>query len=79
MKKTLSTGDVVVISLTVIFFVAALFLKGFTKDLLLEIGVLLVSIKLIMFNYKQTMFDTDVVQRLDALQKDVTELKGRTR
>ena len=55
MKKLFDTGNLIVIVLTVILFVAAPFLKGIAKDLLLEAGVLLVSIKLIMFNYKQSL------------------------
>ena len=63
MKKLFDTGNLVVIALTVILFLAALFLKGLTKDLLLEAGVLLVSIKLIMFNYKQSLFDKEIPPR----------------
>lgn len=75
MKKLFDTGNLLIIILTFILFVAALFLKGITKDLLLEAGVLLVSIKLIMFNYKQSLFDKDVIRRLDEIQKDLSEMK----
>lgn len=51
MRNQFDMGNLLVIALTFILFVAALFLKGITKDLLLEAGVLLVSIKLILFNY----------------------------
>lgn len=75
MKKLLDVGNLFVIILTALLFVAALFLKGITKDLLLEAGVLLVSIKLITFNYKQSLFDKEVLRRLDEIQKDLTERK----
>ena len=75
MKKIIDTGNIFVIFLTLILFVAALFLKGITKDLLLEAGVLLVSIKLIMFNYKQSLFDKEVISRLDDIQKNLSEMK----
>ncbi len=42
----------VVIGLTLVLFVTALFAKGFTHDLLLEAGVFLVSVKLILMGYK---------------------------
>ena len=75
MKNLFDTGNLIVIVLTVILFAAALFLKGITKDLLLEAGVLLVSIKLIMFNYKQSLFDKEVLRRFDDIQKNLSELK----
>ncbi len=75
MKKLLSTGNLLVIGLTIVLFVAALFVKGITKDLLLEAGVLLVSIKLILFNYKQSLFDKEVLQRLEEIQKSLSNPK----
>ena len=75
MKNLFGFGNIVVIVLTVILFVTALFVKGITKDLLLETGVLLVSIKLILFNFKQAEFDKDVLRRLDEIQKNLIELK----
>jgi hypothetical protein len=41
--------------LTLALFVAALFAKGFTHDLLLEAGVFLVSVKLILVAYKNSV------------------------
>jgi hypothetical protein len=52
----------------VAFFVTALFVKGFTHDLLLEAGVLLVSIKLIMMAYKNKANYCDI-------KKDLAEIK----
>ncbi len=75
MKKLLDTGNLIVVLLTIILFILALFLKGFSKDLLLEIGVLLVSIKLIFFANKQSLFDKEVMQRFDEIKKDISELK----
>lgn len=75
MKKFINTGNLIVIVLTILLFIIALFVKGFTKDLLLEIGVLLVSIKLIIFNYKQSLFDKEVLRRLDSIQKVILKLK----
>lgn len=56
MKKYFDTTSILVIVITSILFVAALFTKGFTHDLLLEAGVLLVSVKLIMMAYKTSVY-----------------------
>ena len=45
-------GSLIVIVITFVLFVAALFTKGFTHDLLLEAGVFLISVKLILMVYK---------------------------
>jgi hypothetical protein len=44
--------SIVVIVLTLVLFVIALFVNGFTHDLLQECGVFLVSVKLIMMSHK---------------------------
>ena len=44
-------ANLVVITLTFILFTLALFVKGFTHDLLIEIAVFLVSVKLIIMTY----------------------------
>lgn len=51
-RKHFDTGSLIVIIVTFVLFVTALFTKGFTHDLLLEAGVFLVSLKLIMMSYK---------------------------
>jgi hypothetical protein len=40
--------SVVVIALTLVLFVVSVFVKGFTHELLLDVGVFLVSMKLIL-------------------------------
>ncbi len=49
-------------------FTAALFLKGFTHDLLLEAGVFLVSVKLIRMSFKNSVF-------INGLNKELQEIK----
>ena len=55
MKKHFDSGTILVIILTGLLFIVALFVKGFTHELLLEAGVLLVSIKLIMMAYRNSL------------------------
>lgn len=68
MIKYFDTGTIVVILITVLLFVVAVFQKGLTKDILLEAGVLLVSVKLILMAYKTG------IQYLD-VKKDLEEIK----
>ena len=55
----------VVIALTLVLFLAAIFVKGFTHDLLLEAGVFLVSVKLILMAQKNTLSAKLTGQRLE--------------
>ena len=70
MKKLMQYFDIwsiVVIGLTIILFVAALFTKGMTHDLLLEAGVLLVSVKLILMAYRNSVTADTIHQKLDKI------------
>ena len=68
MMKYFDTGIIIVIVITILLFTAALFVKGFTHNLLLEAGVLLVSIKLIMMAYRNSINYSD-------LKKDLNEIR----
>ena len=76
MKKYLSTTDLVVIIVTFVLFTLALFTKGFTHDLLLEAGVLLVSIKLILMNYRNTRLNTKIMEKLDEIKQILGKQKN---
>lgn len=54
-SKFLDLGSYFVICVTLVLFVVALFVKGLTHDLLLEVGVFLVSAKLVIASYKQSL------------------------
>ena len=79
MKKYLSAADLTVIAVTFILFVMALFTKGFTHDLFLEAGVLLVSIKIIMMNYKNIISNKAILKELDDIKKTLSELNAKNR
>jgi len=66
-KKHLDPGSVTVILVTLILFTVAIFTKGMTHDILLEAGVLLISIKLIMMAYKTAVFYEKIIQELKNL------------
>jgi hypothetical protein len=60
--------SMVVIVLTLLLFVIALFLKGFTHELLQECGVFLVSVKLIMMSHKNGVSARLAEERLATIQ-----------
>lgn len=68
MKKHLDVGSLIVIITTFVLFVLALFTKGLTHDILLEAGVLLVSIKVIMMGYKTGLFYKNIQKDLDYIK-----------
>ena len=73
MKKYLSVTDMIVIITTAVLFILALFMKGLTKELLLEAGVLLVSTKLILMNYKSSSVNESILKKLDQINQQLSE------
>lgn len=76
MKIKPELGNTLVITMTIILFTLALFLKGFTHDLLLEAGVLLVSIKLIMMAYKNSMSHQQLIKLLGKISKELDDIRN---
>ena len=81
--KTLGPGSLAVITITLILFVTALFVKGFTHDLLLEAAVFLVSVKLIVLSYRNSQGVESIEKKLDLvlsgeehLKKELTALRS---
>jgi hypothetical protein len=68
MIKYFDIGTIFVIIVTGLLFIVALFVKGFTHELFLEAGVLLVSIKLIMMAYRNSL-------NYKELKKELNEIK----
>ena len=64
---------IIVIVITVMLFSVALFVKGFTHNLLLEAGVLLVSIKLIMMAYRNSHNYNDLKKELNEIRRLLEE------
>lgn len=65
----MKTSDLLVIILTFVLFILALFVKGLTKDILLEAGVLLVSVKIIMMARQQYTINSEILKKLDNISK----------
>ena len=63
-NRYLDLGSIIIILVTFVLFVTALFVKGFTHDLLLEVGVFLVSVKVIMMAYKISMHANEIIREI---------------
>lgn len=64
MRDHFDIGSIIVITITFVLFTIALFAKGLTHDLLLEAGVLLVSVKLIVMAYKNSVTSKEITKEL---------------
>ena len=73
MSKYLSTVDLIVIIITFLLFMTALFVKGLTQDILIEAGVLLISIKIIVMNYKIAVSNKAILEKLDEIRETMRE------
>lgn len=73
MKAYFDTSSILVILVTFVLFVMALFTKGFTHDLLLEAGVFLVSVKLILMAYNNRVISNKIIEELETIKKRLPE------
>lgn len=78
-RSHLDPGSLVVIVLTFVLFVTAIFVKGLGHDLLLEAGVFLVSVKLILMAYRSGVVANDLTERLDDVRSTLSRLEGLAR
>jgi len=76
--KHFGLGSIIVIVITFILFVMALFTTGFTHDLLLEAGVFLVSVKLIIMAYNASVTSKDIHRELEEIKKILKNNKENT-
>ncbi len=67
--KHFDIGSILVIIITFVLFVLALFVTGFTHDILLEAGVFLVSVKLIVLAYKASVSSNKIEQELKEIKE----------
>ena len=63
-----------VIAITVLLFVMAFLSKGFTHTLFLETGVFLVSIKLLLSSYQDSVFASEMRACLDTLDAAIQRI-----
>jgi len=77
MLQHFDLASLVVIIITFCLFTAALFVKGLTHDLLLEAGVFLVSVKLILMAYKNSVSMEAIDKKLDQIYAAVKDSGSR--
>jgi hypothetical protein len=70
-------SSMVVIFLTLGLFLVALFMKGFTQEVLLEAGVFLVSVKLILMSHKNSVSAKRMDERLAQIQNLLQGMEDR--
>lgn len=75
MNRYLDLGSIIVLLLTLVLFVVALFIKGFTHDLLLEAGVFLVSAKVIMMAYRNSMHADEIIREIREIKDAIGSVK----
>lgn len=68
-SKHLDIASLATIVVTLILFAAAMFVHGLTQHLLLETAVFLVSVKLILMSYKNSVAVANLQDRLDRIEK----------
>ena len=73
MSNYFDTGTLIVIAITFVLFTIALFTKGFTHDLFLEAGIFLISVKLIIMGYKNSVINNKLLKKLDEIKKSLRE------
>ena len=73
MKKYFDAGSITVITITFLLFAFALFTQGITHDILLEAGILLISVKLIMMAYKTAVFYENILEELKKIKDSINK------
>ena len=76
MIRNLDLGNAITIALTFILFAIALFATGFTKDLLLEAGILLVSVKVILMGAVNKSSNREIIRKLNEINEKLKECKS---
>ena len=75
MNKYFDTTTIIIIIITLVLFIAALFTKGFSHDLFLEAGVFLVSVKLILMSYNNSVMNQKMFEELEKIKSKLAERK----
>ncbi|MCD4653951.1 hypothetical protein K8T06_08435 [bacterium] len=69
MNKYIDIATLIIIVTTFALFSVALLAHGITRDLFLEVGILLVSVKLILLAYKNSMYNKEISKELHQIKE----------
>ncbi|MFN0119810.1 MAG: hypothetical protein ACKV2V_04845 [Blastocatellia bacterium] len=72
--KHVGATSLLIIVITFVLFALALVSVGFTHDLLLEAGVFLISVKLILGSYRDSVLAGEIKTKLEALDSAVQRI-----
>ena len=75
-RKHIDPASLTVILITMVLFVVALAVKGLGHGLLLEAGVFLVSVKLILMAYKNSVATKTLTDELAAIRSTLARIEG---
>ena len=78
MNRHIDSGSSIIALITLGLFVAALFTKGLTHDLFLETGVFLVSVKIIVMAYKNSVAVGHLGEKLDTILAALAKKNGQS-
>lgn len=79
MNKSIDRGSLLVAAITLGLFIAALFTKGLSHDLFLEAGVFLVSVKLIIMAYRNSVSVGQLDRKLDTILSKLSKPDDKNR
>jgi hypothetical protein len=71
-------GSLIIALITLGLFLAALFTKGLTHDLFLEAGVFLVSVKIIVMAYKNSVAIGHLGEKLDRILAEIEKIDDKS-
>ena len=76
-SRSLDPWSAAVIILTLVLFLVSIFVKGFTHELPLEVGVFLVSLKLILMAQKNSLSAKMTALQLDRLSRALEGIEAQ--
>jgi len=79
MNRYIDRGSLAVMAITLVLFIAALFTKGLTHDLFLEAGVFLVSVKLILQAYRNSVSNERILQSINEIKMSLGCTSGEAK
>ena len=79
LREHLDPWSWAIIAITLVMFAIALVVKGVGHDLLLEGGVFLVSVKLIMMAYKNSVTANQLTTRLERMEATLARIEASQR
>lgn len=75
-ERAIDVGSSTTIAITVVLFVISVFVGGFAHELLLEVAVFLVSVKLILMSARSALAQRSIEARLEAIRATLARVEA---